>query len=296
MKISACVKSGTGLLLILVVGCGLDALPRARQAKRASNPTDARKAADPMSHTHSHNDYNREHPLTDALEHGFHSVEADIFLQDGVCVVAHDREDIRAERTLDAMYLAPLWQRYQTNGSDDGHIVLGCDELLLLVDLKEDGDPILKTLAYELEPYRRMLTRIEDGRLVKSRVLVCLTGERPVEQLRQDEDRLLFLDGRPYETVGERRLPRTLAPLVSDSIKNYLLNASEAKKKGKIELANVDAEKIRAAVAWCCEYDQRFRLWGYPDDPAFWSLLLDLGVDLINTDAPARLHDFLVHR
>ena len=56
----------------------------------------------------SHNDYHREHPLTDALDCGFNCVEADLWLIDGELFVAHDKEDIRPERTFERMYLEPL--------------------------------------------------------------------------------------------------------------------------------------------------------------------------------------------
>src|SRR4051812_12734941 len=36
-----------------------------------------------LSRAHAHNDYEHEHPLLDALEAGFASVEADVWLVDG---------------------------------------------------------------------------------------------------------------------------------------------------------------------------------------------------------------------
>jgi hypothetical protein len=36
-----------------------------------------------LEHAHAHNDYLHQRPLLDALDHGFCSVEADIFLVDG---------------------------------------------------------------------------------------------------------------------------------------------------------------------------------------------------------------------
>src|SRR5688572_5057751 len=63
-----------------------------------------------LPNAHAHNDYEHTRPLLDALSHGFTSVEADVYLVDGKLVVAHDREDVRPERTLERLYLDPLHQ------------------------------------------------------------------------------------------------------------------------------------------------------------------------------------------
>ena len=54
----------------------------------------------PLSAAHAHNDYRHERPLLDALEHGFCSVEADVFLVDDKLCVAHDAPEITPQRTL----------------------------------------------------------------------------------------------------------------------------------------------------------------------------------------------------
>ncbi|MCS6919603.1 MAG: hypothetical protein NZM28_07520, partial [Fimbriimonadales bacterium] len=48
-----------------------------------------------LPRAHSHNDYWRKRPLQDALECGFCSVEADIFLVDGKLLVGHDTHELR---------------------------------------------------------------------------------------------------------------------------------------------------------------------------------------------------------
>ena len=65
----------------------------------------------PLQQAHAHNDYEHARPLLDALDHGFCGVEADIYLVDGKLLVAHDRKDLRPERTLQALYLDPLRER-----------------------------------------------------------------------------------------------------------------------------------------------------------------------------------------
>src|SRR5690242_5509037 len=47
----------------------------------------------PLTRAHAHNDYEHTRPLLDALDQGFCSVEADVWLIDGELRVAHDERD-----------------------------------------------------------------------------------------------------------------------------------------------------------------------------------------------------------
>ena len=62
-------------------------------APSAAAPDAAVVMGEPHPAAHAHNDYEHDRPLLDALEHGFTSVEADVWLVDGELRVAHDRED-----------------------------------------------------------------------------------------------------------------------------------------------------------------------------------------------------------
>lgn len=66
---------------------------------------------EPQAQAHAHNDYEHDRPLHDALDHGFTSVEADVYLVDGELLVAHDPWDVRPERSLRSLYLDPLRER-----------------------------------------------------------------------------------------------------------------------------------------------------------------------------------------
>ncbi len=76
--------------------------------------------AAPLVHGHAHNDYQHARPLVEALECGFCSIEADIHLVDGKLLVAHDKEDVRANRTLESLYLDPLRQRVENTFQHSG--------------------------------------------------------------------------------------------------------------------------------------------------------------------------------
>src|SRR3954449_1783813 len=73
-------------------------------------------AAEPLARAHAHNDYEHKRPLLDALDCGFNSVEADIWLVKGQLLVAHTPVDWNTDRTLEKLYLDPLRERAKANG------------------------------------------------------------------------------------------------------------------------------------------------------------------------------------
>src|SRR3954468_10320493 len=89
----------------------------------------------PLENAHAHNDYTHTRPLFDALDQGFCSVEADIFLVDGKLLVAHTLQATKPERTLQALYLDPLRERIKKNG---GRVYPNGPQFTLLIDLKTD--------------------------------------------------------------------------------------------------------------------------------------------------------------
>src|SRR5436190_19031129 len=71
----------------------------------------------PQTNAHAHNDYAHARPLFDSLDQAFCSVEADVFLvKNGQLLVGHTAVDLKPERTLEKLYLAPLRERTRQNG------------------------------------------------------------------------------------------------------------------------------------------------------------------------------------
>ena len=50
---------------------------------------------------HSHNDYCRRAPFWQAYAQGVYSIEADVFLHDGLLLVGHDVEDLSPDMTFE---------------------------------------------------------------------------------------------------------------------------------------------------------------------------------------------------
>ena len=65
---------------------------------------------------HAHNDYYHPRPLLDALDHGFTSIEADVFPVDHELLVAHSDRELDPNKTLDRLYLRPLQELADESG------------------------------------------------------------------------------------------------------------------------------------------------------------------------------------
>ncbi len=154
-----------------------------------SNDVCSQDVAPVKLHTnaHSHNDYYRERPLVEALELGFGSVEADVFLVDGELRVAHSSFEVRRDKTLKKLYLDPLAERCKANG---GRVYRDGPELILLIDLKTDANATYERLCEELQAYADLLTRYVDGKVIPGAVRVIVSGNRPVETMSKQATRL----------------------------------------------------------------------------------------------------------
>ncbi len=233
-----------------------------------------------LPNAHAHNDYAHKRPLFDALDQGFLSVEADVYLVDGELRVGHDRKDLKAGRTLESLYLDPLAARVREN---KGGVYPQTGMLTLLVDIKEDGAAVQDELRTRLPKYAAMLSE-RTGSTVRARAVeVVLSGARTDDCAVGDG--FLFKDGTEKDLVD----PAYRTPQISESyldVVGGVLPPMPAAPKAK----------LAALVKATHDGGKRLRLWGTPDAPATWGELRDAGLDLINTDRLADLRAFLLNR
>ncbi len=121
----------------------------------------AQRGVVPLLHAHAHNDYLHDPPLLKALEHGFTSVEADIFLVGDKLCVAHESRKITPERTLQSLYLEPLRRRVKEN---EGRVYRDASRFILLIDIKTAAEPTYRRLHEVLAGYQDMLTTFDCAR------------------------------------------------------------------------------------------------------------------------------------
>jgi hypothetical protein len=238
-------------------------------------------AARPLIRAHAHNDYQHSRPLLDALDHGFCSVEADIFLVDGQLLVGHVPAELKPERTLQALYLDPLRRRVQDNG---GRVYRNGPQFTLLIDVKTDAGRTYAVLREVLACYAEMLTSVRDGVVEKRAVTVIISGNRAEQAVAAEPLRYVGIDGRLADLDTQR--PSHLVPLISD---NWRLHF---RWRGQGPMPEAERQKLRAIVEKAHGKARRVRFWGTPDDPAVWRELLDAGVDLLNADDLAGLERF----
>lgn len=236
----------------------------------------------PLRQAHAHNDYLHARPLLDALDHGFTSVEADVFLVDGKLLVAHSHSELKPERTLQALYLDPLRQRVRTHG---GLVFAGGGAFHLLVDLKTAGEPTYAALAKVLAEYADMVSTVRDGRLDQKAVDVSISGNRPTALIAAETLRYAGMDGRLGDLDSD--LPAHLMPLISD---NWRLHFTW---RGSGPMSDADRNKLRDVVAKAHARRRRIRFWATPETVESWRELHAAGVDFINTDDLAGLQAFL---
>ena len=231
---------------------------------------------------HAHNDYLHARPLLDALDNGFCSVEADIFLVDGALLVAHSKAELAPERSLRTLYLDPLRARMRRNA---GKIQPNVSNFTLLIDIKSDGESTYRALHLLLSEYRDVFSFVEDGKEHSGAVTAIVSGNRAIDLITAEKVRLVGIDGRLSDLESE--LESHLLPLISD---NWNLHF---KWRGVGEVPASDRDKLASIIERVHKKNRRVRFWATPDTANGWSVFKGAGVDLINTDNLKGLSDFL---
>jgi hypothetical protein len=256
-------------------------------AAAPAQPTDV-VLGEPQAAAHAHNDYEHDRPLFDALEQGFTSVEADVWLVDGELLVAHDLEDVQPGVTLESLYLDPLADLVKGQGRS---VYPGWDgEFQLLIDIKSEGEATYAAIEEELAEHRSILTRFSHGSTKQGPVTAVISGNRPLATMEAATQRFGFYDGRASDLSSG--MPAELMPLVSNNWTQLFT------WRGEGPMPEEERAKLQAYVETAHDAGYRVRFWATPDTEgaardAVWTELVNAGVDHINTDDLAALSDFL---
>lgn len=228
-----------------------------------------------LTRTHSHNDYAQSRPLVEALDNGFSSVEADVFLVDGTLLVGHNRKEVTPARNLDAMYLEPLAKRLASN---QGHVYAGTKGIFwLLIDVKADGPKVYAAL-------KESLKRFPSFR--RSNLRLVISGERPIDEIVADKGAYAGLDGRWGDL--EKGYSSHLMPWVSEDWSDHF------KWQGSGAMPDAEEAELRSMVGKAHSQGRLIRFWGAPDTKTIWETQWKAGVDLINTDHLAQLREWML--
>ena len=222
---------------------------------------------------HSHNDYNRTVPFWEAYSQHCASIEADVFLQDGEILVAHNRKDVTAERSLRKMYIEPIVKTFRENG---GRMWKGSDDRLqLVVDLKT-GESLPGVIALA-EEYPDVFTT-ENG------VKIVITGDEPAPEDFGKWPSWLWFDG-DFKDGKLNYTPEQLKriAMISTDFRKFARNWN-----GKGRMINSELEAVTKAIETAHEAGKPIRFWDAPEGTTAYFTLHKLGVDFFNTDYPAQ--------
>ena len=237
---------------------------------------------------HAHNDYEHERPLHDALQAGFTSVEADVYLVDNQLLVAHDRRDTTPDRSLESLYLNPLRLHFSNRTDDSTH-----KTFWLMIDVKSDAIKTHRKIQSVMENYPDLFLKIRnsESQQVDSKgplVRVVISGNRAKEDILQTQPRISGIDGRLSDLKSE--LSSEAMPWISDNWRSHF------RWRGQNEFPEEERNKLRRYVKQAHDKGRLLRFWATPDSPALWDELLDANVDLINADDLRGLQSHLQKR
>lgn len=241
----------------------------------------------PLPQAHSHNDYRHSRPLHDALDHGFCSIEADVFLINNLLYIGHERHELIKENNLEALYLKPLMERCQQN---DGYVYPNKTPVILWIDFKTKAETTYAALEKLLDNYADILTTFENSTIHPKAVTVILTGSCPGFETFQNSQmkRYATLSG------GFNHLNADFGQDVQYAIcENWNKICSW---RGEGDISSDQLERLREIVDKSHQLGRKVRFWNVPPKESVWQVLVDLNVDFINTDDLERLQAFLLEK
>lgn len=249
-------------------------------------PIVARIKCVPLHNAYAHNDYWQKRPLFDALDNGYTNIEVDIFQVGDEFFVSHFYPLFGTSRTLEKMYLQPLYNHIQQN---EGKVYSNYQQpITLMVDIKINGNSTYRSLRRLLEKYKSILTSFDNGVVTERQVTVVISGSKPYEEIRAEKKRFAFID-EDLRVVHRSVDLSTISPVASCKF-GALLSWN-----GEGAMPKTDKEKLSKYVKLAHAQGKKVRLWALPEKQEVWRSLLECGVDLINTDQLILLRNFLLN-
>jgi len=233
-----------------------------------------------VPHAHAHNDYMHKHPLQDALDNGFTSIEIDVFLRHGQLMVSHTGLDIKGD--IEELYLKPIQKQIEGN---DGTVYKNDNTpVIFMVDFKTGGDTY-NTLKKVLEKYEDLLTLYKNGKIIQRGPLsILISGNKPFAEVMAEDTAMVTIDG-SINQIRDSTYDKVITRY-SDTWHKYFSWSGKGNFPAdkKIKLDNMVADAHAKG--------KHIRFYAIPDKPAVWKVLLDEGVDWVNTDKLAAFRKF----
>lgn len=227
------------------------------------------------SRVFAHNDYAGSSPFRQAyaLEVGY--IEADVFLLDSKLMVAHEKDEIRSDRTLDRLYLDPLKHCLLQNG---GYAYADVNRhLTLMIDIKTEGVSTLNAIVDALRQYPDLIA--------SPTLQIMISGNVPAPDLWNNYPEFISFDGRPGISYSPAQWKRI--SMISTSFRSHF------NWDGNGTLSSDARKKIHAMMAAAHKQGKKFRFWATPDSENAWQQLKAVNADVIVSDRIPELVAFL---
>jgi hypothetical protein len=225
---------------------------------------------------HSHNDYEQSRPFTEAYLQQFGSIEADLFLVNDTLFTAHNRSDIKPDRTFSKLYIQPILEKVDKN---NGNIYPQEDlKLQLLIDLKTPAEETMDALVKLLKPHEAVFEP-------KGTVKIVISGNIPTPEKFGNYPSFIFFDGRPDVIYTPDQLKRI--GLISQAFQKY------SKWNGEGDLPEKDKKSLSKVIEKTHKQEKKLRFWATPDNIHTWKTMMNLQVDFLNTDKVVQMGDYL---
>lgn len=230
------------------------------------------------SYKHAHNDYEHARPLFDALEQGFESVEADVWLDGADVGVSHTGAPFVG--SLATLYLDPLAARVAANG---GSVHGDGKPFFLWLDLKEGKAELLDALATQLGA-RDFLTTFDDAGVAQARaVTVILTGDAARKKALVDR-----AAPRPYTRDSNSYAAGD--PAADGKWSAYAVNYwSFMQWDGAGAIPRAQQRQLENLVNGAHATGRRIRIYASPETPEYWRAAKAAHLDFIGGDDLAGL-------
>ncbi len=235
--------------------------------------------AQPVTYTvaniHAHNDYDHNIPFTQAYALQLGSIEADVLWVHDTLFVAHSLKELKRNVLFETSYLQKLNEGVMANKR---HAYAGKSQVLqLLIDIKTDS---IQTLDAVINSIRKFPSLVNN----RSIRFVITGNQTPAEEFSKYPSFIMF-DGKLNDAAHLKQLKRI--GLFSADFSKY------SKWKGTGDIPGNDLAVIKKDIAMAHSLHKQIRFWGVPDNQYTWEMMMQLGVDYINTDHIADVAKFL---
>ncbi|MES2329338.1 MAG: alkaline phosphatase [Bacteroidota bacterium] len=227
-----------------------------------------------IANVHAHNDYDHNVPFSQAHDLQLGSIEADVLWINDTLFVAHGAKYLKRDVLFEGSYLQKLANSVKEN---KGYAYADTSSVLqLLIDIKTDSLQTLNAVIKSIEKFPILVNRS---------VRFVITGNQlPAEQFNSYPAYILF-DGKINDASHIRNINRI--GLFSADFSKY------SKWKGEGDIPAADLALLKTDIAKAHALHRQIRFWGVPDNARTWRIMMDLGVDYINTDQIAEVARFV---